>query len=506
MVMANGRAAGSRSRFFELTSEEWAGVGLGSIAFTAIVALVRADVTFWPALGLLFTAVVFGHMCMTCARYVAFPDLVTLAACMQWVLAPWLADAYPPDLPMFRNALPVDEYLSYALPATILLWTGLHLVPNWYLARSSWDTALEPLEPRVRKVLDGIIVLGVLASSFSASVPVSLSFLVYLLASFRFFAALGWMVTETPGWPLRVGVVFALLLIEQTTTGIFYLVVHWGGFFTLVYAFMRRWRWRIGATIMAGLLLLVMLQQIKPAYRERLDLTWGDSVASLQLFGSMMWDRIRGVDDPGVEQDVGDTLVRFNQGWIISKIMTYVPRDRPFAGGETIADAVRFSILPRFLFPDKGTGASQDMFLQYTGVTLPKGTTMGLGIIGEMYANFGRAGGIAATFVYALLLGAGFTFFARRALLNPLWWAVGSVVLLPAVEPGINLEDISNHVVKGAVVLLVLWKLLPPMQRLLALAPSPAGEGVAEQDDDGEDGEYAPGFHDGFADPPARRL
>jgi hypothetical protein len=484
-----------RSRIFELTSDEWAVLGLGSMTFVALLALARADVTMWPAMGLFFTALVFGHMCMTCGRYVAFPDLIALAACLQWVVAPWLADAYPPNLPMFRNALPASEYLQYALPATIALWIGLHLPASRYLDQNSWNPLRGPLTPRVRQALDGIILLGILGSNFSRNAPTSFAFLIYLLSSFRFFAALGWMVTETPGWKMRVAVVFALLLFEQTAAGVFYLVVHWGGYFVLVYAFMRGWRWTLGALVLVGLVGLGLLQQIKPAYREKIDAGWYDSIDAVRLFGRMSWDRVTG-QDQGEVIDFGDTLVRFNQGWIISRIMTQVPRDEPFANGATIKDAVVFSIIPRFLFPDKGLGVSQDLFAEYTGVTLPKNTKMGLGIIGEMYANFGQAGGIAGTFAYALLLGFAFTFFARKALLNPLWWAVGSVVLLPAVEPGINIEDISNHVVKGAVVLVVLWKLLPAMQRLLSIAP-PSGEDDEQAD---EDAEYAQTFADGFAD------
>ena len=487
----------TRARFLELTSEEWAVLNLGSLALVALVAAARPDVTLWPAMGLFFTAIVFGHMCLTCARYVAFPDLIALAACVQWVVAPWLADAYPPNFAMFRNAMPADEYLRYALPATVVFWVGLHIAPSRYLDKKSWQPVLEPLSRRARQILDAIIVLGVIANLYQRSVPTSFAFLVYLLSSFRFFAALGYMVTETPGWRLRVFVVFLLLLFEQTSAGVFYLVIHWGGYFTLVYAFMRRWRWKLGVVILIGLVGLGVLQQIKPAYREKINATWYDSMDSFVLFSSMVWDRVRGENVDQLETDFGDTLVRFNQGWIITRIMTYVPKERPFARGETIADAMVFSVLPRFLFPDKATGASQDIFLKYTGVALPKGTSMGLGIIGEMYANFARFGGILATFVYALLLGGAFCFFARKAMPNPLWWAVGSIVLLPAVEPGINVEDIMNHVVKGGIVLFVLWKLAPAMQRLLS-EDLVAKRHLDDEDEDDAD-EYEHDFGDSAA-------
>jgi hypothetical protein len=353
---------------------------------------------------------------------------------------------------------------------------SLQLAPSRYLDKSWWYPTLEPLPPRIHHALDAIIVAGLVAGWYSSLVPGPLAFLAYLLSSFRFFAAMCWMVTETPGWRLRLAIVFGLLLVDSATGGMFYLVVHWGGYFALVYAFMRHWRWKLGAVAIVGLVAVGLLQQIKPAYRAKINTEVHGSVDAVRLFVGMMWDRARGANQADVELDFGDTLVRFNQGWIISRVMVHVPKVQPYARGQTLTDAALYSVVPRFLFPDKAIGASQETFQKYTGVVLPRGTSMGLGIIGEMYANFGFGGGILATSIYGILLGSVFYFLAKRALINPLWWAVGSVVLLPAAEPGINIEDIGNHVVKASIVLMILWRLLPAMRRLLDVTPSSDGD------------------------------
>src|SRR5438477_8452843 len=136
------------------------------------------------------------------------------------------------------------------------------------------------------------------------------------------------------------------------------------------------------------------------------------------------------------------------------------------------------SIVPRFLVPSKREGASSEMFEQFTGVYLINNTKMGLGLIGELYANFGYWGGMASTFVYGLLVGYLFTLFAARASLNPLWWAAAATILLPSVEPGFNIEDVLNHVVKAAVVFVVVWKAVPAMRRMLDTRPGswPVGQ------------------------------
>jgi hypothetical protein len=46
------------------------------------------------------------------------------------------------------------------------------------------------------------------------------------------------------------------------------------------------------------------------------------------------------------------------------------------------------------------------------------------------------------------MMGSILLFFAVRAQKNPLWWAVAPAILLPCVEPGFNVEDVSNHIVK----------------------------------------------------------
>ena len=65
-----------QTRFLELTNEEWALLVIGATLTVAMVAAVRGDVTLWPAMGVFFTALTVGHLCLTARRFVAFPDLI----------------------------------------------------------------------------------------------------------------------------------------------------------------------------------------------------------------------------------------------------------------------------------------------------------------------------------------------------------------------------------------------------------------------------------------------
>jgi hypothetical protein len=451
-----------------MTPLEWFVIAGATILATASFSFWWPDASLWAVLGVALTVVVVGHLCMTSGRHVAFPDLVALASCLQWVIAPWLADSYPPRLPVFRMMVGVDDYLRYAVPATALLYVGMYVPVQAGLARGWAGAERRPLSPRTRTILDVIIAAGLIVDGYSEAIPVQWAFLGYLVASFRFFGALSWMVTRTPGWWLRVGIVLFELLAVQSTSGLFYLVIHWSGYFLLVYAFMRGWRWQLAPVLLVGVLGLGLLQDVKPTFRQSiLQEEVSGPIQSVEKLFSLMWARLQGRQITAAPLEFGDRLVRFNQGWIIARVMSHVPKEEPYARGRTLVDAAMFAIVPRFLVPTKKEGASTEMFERYTGVDLINNTKMGLGLIGELYANFGYWGGMAGTFVYGVLVGYLFTLFASRATLNPLWWAAAATILLPSVEPGFNIEDILNHVVKAAVVFVVVWKGVPPMRRML---------------------------------------
>jgi hypothetical protein len=379
---------------------------------------------------------------------------------------------------LYHMALPIDQYLSYAVPATVALWVGLHLPASRMLSTTWVLPETEPLSKPVRRTLDAAIVIGLIADVYSEYVPPQLAFLGYLVASLRFVGALGWMITKTPGWMTRVvGVMLYFVATQSAGGGMFYLVVHWGGYFLLVYGFMKRWRMTMAMALIVGIMGLGLLQTVKPSFRASLiEERPSGPVEAFTRLSSMLWERISQGHALDPDADTGDTLVRFNQGWIIARIMTHVPAEEPYAMGQTLADAAIFTILPRFLFPSKREGASTQLFFRFTGIKLPPYTRMGLGIIGELYANFGRLGGVLATLLYGCVMGWILLFFAVRAQKNPLWWAVAPAVLLPCVEPGFNIEDVSNHIVKGTVVFMLIWKLYPPVQRLLAPPHTPADE------------------------------
>src|SRR5581483_10252604 len=99
-----------------------------------------------------------------------------------------------------------------------------------------------------------------------------------------------------------------------------------------------RWRWRLGLLLVAGILVMGTLQDVKPRFRKALDLhEVSVPVESITHLASMMWSRVadRG-DDLDQHAQFGDLLVRFNQGWIIARVSAHVPSQEPYAEGSTL--------------------------------------------------------------------------------------------------------------------------------------------------------------------------
>jgi hypothetical protein len=438
----------------------------------SILSTFFADGDVWVAGACGLSVAIFVHLCLVADRYVAFPGLISFAASVELLLAPVVASNFPPTFHLFHMAVPLDTYLQYAIPSTAALWIGLH----WPLNRVLPVTRLELVQPstldsRQQRSLDVVLGLSLLLSSFARDFPPQVFFLVTILGSFSFFSALAWMLTRTPGWKLRVTIVMLQLIASASADGIFYLVLQWGGFFLLVYGFRSRWRSKLALALILATVGAVTLQYVKSDYRHYIGTRDASFVERVSALGSMTWNKLMAKDDQPNGMIFGDVLVRFDQGWIVSRIMSVVPGNVPYAEGETIKDAVMFALLPRVLFPNKPEGSSRVLFARFTGMQLSPSTSMGLSIVGEMYANFGYWGGVVGTFVFGSLVGLAYARFASLARKSPHWWAAAPIVLLAAIEPAWNLEDISNYIVKSALVLFLLASSVPALRELLALKP-----------------------------------
>ena len=91
--------------------------------------------------------------------------------------------------------------------------------------------------------------------------------------------------------------------------------------------------------------------------------------------------------------------------------------------------------------------------LRYVGMEMVGSTSMDLGFAGEMYANFGWAGGLLGCTLYAVAFGLLFRVMCRRAFSHPLWWSLVPYVFFAAVKAEDGIGIVANWSVKSCVLL-----------------------------------------------------
>ena len=441
---------------FGLLKKEFFLLAYFSVFIGSASALWYPEQSLWLYLGVSFVIFNLGHIFLTARRYIILPGLMTFIASVSLIIAPWFAYSFPATTRIFNMSVPPDQYFSFAVPATIALWLGAHLTISSGIKGNVVIPERLPLSSQEQKVMDALIVAGVTLSTISNYIPSGLGFFIYILSLLRFVGALSWMFTNTSGWQKRIILVYSHLLLLAAGGGLFYEFILWSGYLLISIAWLRQWRMKLFLTLAVAFCIATFLNGIKSDYRSLIGKEHIDNVQKVQLLGSLLWGSISSANETFSNTKTGDRVVRFNQGWIIARILKRVPDSEPYAAGETVVSAIVASIVPRFLVPGKLKAGSKELFKRYTGLELSSNTSMALGIAGEMYANFGMMGGVVAIFAYGLFVGWLISLFAYKARTNILWYAWLPFSLLCVMEAEWNLVDILNTLVKSIIVMLLL--------------------------------------------------
>jgi hypothetical protein len=118
--------------------------------------------------------------------------------------------------------------------------------------------------------------------------------------------------------------------------------------------------------------------------------------------------------------------------------------------------------LPRFIYKNKAVVGSHDKFNEFTGWELSEGTAMNLGILGDLYLNFGKKYGIIMGFVFGLLLG----FLHHRYLImlhvhpDLIFWSILFYFML--MRAGNEFYIIMNWYVKTMIIVAIFFYYVKP--------------------------------------------
>lgn len=264
-------------------------------------------------------------------------------------------------------------------------------------------------------------------------------------------------------WYIKLGVsalVFTFLILKALQSTMFGDLFMWPLWMMLY--LQTRYRWPIKRLVLLGsaaLICLIFVLLWKYDYRERMarqqgqELILSDTIKdwAKNPLHSARWQR---------------ALDRLNQGNHLAQVYRWVPQKEPYAKGETIVLAIKASLIPRFLWPNKPQAGGTHIWYRFTGNLLSPNVSMNIGVSGEAYANFGPWLAPLFVFLWVRFLYSMYYQFRKLALqYYPLLWLWTPLLFYPLMAQEEDLVTMLNHAVKGSVFILVFCGVLYKMQR-----------------------------------------
>jgi len=433
----------------------------GAGLFTFIITFTFLNLTFNSIISITIFAIFSAKFYLELGEKIEIRDIIILIALLQWIIGPLLSYAYIKSDSFYYMVIPENEYMDYVFPASLLFIVGLYfpigtkkINENEILAKIK-DLLLK--YPHLDLILVGS---GLFAAWIKDSTPLSIRFAFYLLANMRFIGLFILLLGQRPyKWTIFSVIIF-LFFSTTIQEGMFHDFILWGTFIFVVLAFILKFSHQTKILILSIMLFgVVIIQSVKHEFRKIL---WSTAqVDATSLFSKVVSERLSNDTYLMSESNTNAMISRINQGWIVARIMNYVPRFEPFAEGETIKKALIASLVPRLLMPNKVKAGGQENFERFTGHKLRGGTSMNLSILGEAYANYGIWGGS----IFMFILGLFYNFIQLKIYnwtrFHPTLLLWIPLIFLQAVKAEGDFAISLNHIVKAGLVTWAVFYFLP---------------------------------------------
>ncbi|MFM7855011.1 MAG: hypothetical protein ACKO96_24565, partial [Flammeovirgaceae bacterium] len=347
------------------------------------------------------------------------------------------------------------QFFEYTVPALFSLFFGVFLFNR--------DLPLKKIVNKIDPEL--ALNLGYLLLFISISVQFALqigfgvlSSIAYFTYYLRYVSAFCFLFSKSKiKYPIVIAIYLSLVF-EALRGGVFIDFIVWSIYFFFVLALRFDFPLiaRMGFILM-GFLTLLIIQTVKSDYRKTL---WSKTDVKAARGDADELDILTAeVGERSTEDIQTDgairTFRRLNQGWHLAKVLNTVPNRVPFANGEEMFSDVVSSIVPRIFYQNKKAIHTNEKFRKYTGHKLAKGTSMTIGILGDFYINFGRAGSFIMLFAFGGLVAVLFRFFIIKYVIddpiNFVWIPFMFTYLIRADN---DFYSFSNGLLKGFLIFL----------------------------------------------------
>ncbi|HEX5170356.1 MAG TPA: hypothetical protein VFW11_14360, partial [Cyclobacteriaceae bacterium] len=354
----------------------------GIIAGLIAMGISSFDFSFWSAAGVGFLVFIFFAYLVKLGKTVPILELMLLISSLQWVFGAHQSYLFHYQHYKYHMYVGRDEYMSIVVPGLLAFALGISLLyPKYNFDRV--NMALERFTFKYRNVPVYLIVIGVVFPLFRAFAPPTLSFILFLFGNFKFIGAVLLLFqphSARKWWATTL--LITLTLLGSIQSGMFHDLLLWLAlmFSFIVYRMQFSLFFRF-ALVLVGFLFVFLIQSVKGEFREMAKESIITGKTRNEIFFELVSNRTGRLDELlSDEKYLSEMNVRLNQGWIISAIIRNVPAREPYAEGETIIEAFRASLIPRFLEPEKKMAGGQENFRRFTGLELGEKTSMGTSV------------------------------------------------------------------------------------------------------------------------------
>ena len=368
--------------------------------------------------------------------------------CIQMLFGPllvynWFSE-YQSEI--YRMQIPQEDYLSYTLPVVICFLLGLHYNAGSYQGEVLNQEGLKEFIGKYPQLPYILIIVGFAGTILFALLPVYYGFIFTLVEDLKYIGVFILIIVEKKLKPWPIVLVFGSIISTSLSQGLFHDLITWVLFLGAIFCIKNKPNdlTKIISTIVF-LLLILILQEIKGSYRNAIYHKGQETGLGT------ITDTYKEQQGAGIftDESIGPTLVRINQGFILSYIMKNVPENIPFQNGGEMLEVLEAAIMPRVVDPNKLKAGDRQLFTQYSGLQLSESTSMALGSPGDAYVNFGIVGGIVFMFFLGLTYNTILKYFEKYKTTFPLIIVLSPLVFYYPIRPDCELQTILGHLFKS---------------------------------------------------------
>jgi hypothetical protein len=385
-------------------------------------------------------------------RVFAFREWALFLYAINYLFSPAVTYQFDQALLTYPMKIGAADYYALAIPGFLCFFVGMHLFKT-----RIFIPRMDKIKRDARNnesLLINFVIIGTILRLFSSVFPGEIAFFIYLVSSIRFVGAFSLFSANPQRHWKWVAVVLLLELYFGAIAAMYHDSVMWVLFFALYYVYSNKPSMAVRLIGLGGCVLFVLfIQGLKGTYRSKVAQTGKSDLGLVLETSSDVSDEI------GSESNILGTLNRGNQAWIFASTIDRMDRVGDFQEFYILGIYIETAILPRFLAPNKLKSGEKKIFNTFSGHTINRNTSMGLGIFADGYIAFGYWGVLFFTFGLGLLCSITFKIVESWSKLSEFYVLMVLPLLNYAVRPDCETQATINHVVKGVLVMALLVSL-----------------------------------------------